>query len=342
MNTFPKRFVVWCAVGLVSWLVVATGLWTLRGPTGAEALAVAVACVLIEIAGVWWISGRFPPRTTHWALLAGVHAFVALLFGSFLVTVTYATVAADANIALADAVRAARFVGAEFVFWIWLYAVLAVSAYGFRLREDLRTAREAATRSEARLAEARLATLRGQLNPHFLFNALHSVGALVPRDPHGAAEALERLGDLLRYSLDDATLSTVDVADEVRFTRTYMDLARLSLGNRLRATIEVDHDAAGLRVPPFSLQVLAENAIRHGIAPLPQGGTVAILARRAAGGVEFTVENDAAPTVGVAPRAGGLENLRARLDALYGPRATLAAAAQPGGGFHARIFVPAS
>ncbi len=332
-----------CGAGLAVWMVVATGLWTLRGPSSGDALVAAVACVLALMGGLWLISGRFHRRSASLASLFGIHAFVGLLFGSAMVLVTYAIEAADRGVTLTSVAREATYLGAEYAFWIWLYAVLAASAYGVRAREALRDAREREARTDARLAEARLAVLRGQLNPHFLFNALHSVRALISTSPDRAGDAIDHLGDLLRYSLSDADQATVSLGDEAKFTDTYLDLVALSMGDRLRATVTIDEDVRQVRVPPFSLQVLAENAVRHGLAPRADGGTLEIRGRRDGTEVEMLVINDGSGTSPArSSTSGGLANLRARLEALYPGRSVFEAKTRDDGGFVARIVVPAS
>lgn len=341
MEHVPGRWSQIGATAAIAWLVVATAMWTLRAPTGGGAVEAAIACTLVVALLVWWVSGRYPLAATRWPTLIGLHAIVALLFASLLITVTYWVEAASRGTTLVASMRTGRFLGAEFVFWMWLYAVLAAGSYAVRIRSLLRDEREATARSEARLAEARLAVLRGQLNPHFLFNALHTVAGLVHRDPDAATAVIEQLGDLLRYSLDEAEDETVPLEEELRFTRTYLDLARAAIGDRLRVSMHVDERALSVPVPPFSLQVLAENAVRHGIALLPAGGEIAVRVAATGGGTEMTVENDGNCAAGAAPSPGmGLANLTARLDVIYGRAAQLEAAAREGGGFRARIFLP--
>ncbi len=336
------RHVRWfIGASIASWFVIGTALWLLRGPTNGEAVAAAAAMTVVLGVAIWWLSGRVPLSATPRPAFLGLHAFGALMFGSAMILVTYGGEAAMQDTSLREAARAATFLGAEFVFWVWLYTLLVVGSYGSRSRAVLMAERETSARAEARAAEAQLETLRGQLNPHFLFNALHGVSALVRHDTARAELAIERLGNLLRFSLDDAAGATVTLANELHFTRTYLELERLGLGERLGIEFDIDDSALDTRVPPFSLQTLAENAVRHGIAPLPTGGRMTITIRDNTDSVELIVEN-AGPTSNDDgnPDGRGLTNLKDRLAALYGGAAQLEAGARTSGGFVSRVAIP--
>jgi signal transduction histidine kinase len=202
----------------------------------------------------------------------------------------------------------------------WLYLLVAGLSYAIRAHRRIRT--EEAALADARLLaqQAQLAALRAQINPHFLFNALHSVGALVTTDPARADEALECLGDLLRYAL--GTEDEVLFSQEWKFTQDYLAFEQLRLGERLRVNTEAD--AAGLTtlVPPLILQPLVENAVRHGIADRPDGGCVAVSARVEDARLVLRVRDDGN---GGSPGSGdglGISSVRRRLAAAYGGRAT--------------------
>ena len=157
---------------------------------------------------------------------------------------------------------------------------------------------QAAAAAEARLLaqQAQLVALRAQINPHFLFNALHSVGALVASDPTRADMALERLGDLLRYTL--GTEDEVLFAEEWKFTQDYLAFEQLRLGDRLRLHVSVDPSALSTMVPPLILQPLVENAVRHGIAARTEGGAIDLTARVEDSRLVLCVRDDG-QTVGV-------------------------------------------
>lgn len=179
--------------------------------------------------------------------------------------------------------------------------------------------------SEAALALARdaeLRALRYQINPHFLFNTLNTVSALVAEGrPEAATHMLARLGDFFRSTLmsDD---NDVLLADEVALAEQYLDIERIRLGSRLTLELDVAPAALPARVPHLLLQPLLENAVRHGIAPLAAGGRIALHVRRAALDVLVTVRNDCPVAAGRAPGIG-LTNTAARLELAFGRNQTL-------------------
>jgi LytS/YehU family sensor histidine kinase len=220
-------------------------------------------------------------------------------------------------------------------------AYCAIAGVTYTLDAQARLAR-----ARALQAEAELAALRGQLNPHFLFNTLHTVMALVREDRARAEKALEQFGDLLRYSLrvQRETRDQGTLAEEWKFVQDYLALEQLRLGDRLRVETHVQPEAMDCIVPVFCLQPLVENAVRHGIAPRAGGGRVAISARVENGCVELAVEDDGPGSDGVTPGAapgGGLRLVRQRIDALYGDAGEVAVEPRaPGRGFAVRARIP--
>ena len=206
----------------------------------------------------------------------------------------------------------------------------------------MREERRNALRAEAAASRAQLGALRAQLNPHFLFNALHSLAALVRHDAGRAEEALERLGGLLRYALDEAG-DRVPLQQEWDFVRDYLQLEQLRLGDRLRVEESFDAEARGALVPPFTLQPLVENAIRHGVARVPEGGRVRVTARVRDGRLTLRVEDDGpgcAPAEWISAPGLGLRSLRERLAASYAGDARFDVATSPGAGFAASVELP--
>ena len=237
--------------------------------------------------------------------------------------------------------------GWQFVSGLMLYALIAGIAAATRSSRRLREQEAAAVRSEALRVRAELQALRAQLNPHFLFNTLHSLIALVRRDPPKAEAALERFGDLLRYVLDvnRDVLDEVAVADEMNFVRSYLSLEQLRLGDRLRIEEQIDADALDCLIPPFTLQPLVENAIRHGIAPQARGGTLRIAARLDGDRLVMEVSDDGAGAS--AESVGGAEGLglravRQRIEARYGSGSSFGVTTAPDRGFTVRLAIPAT
>ncbi len=128
---------------------------------------------------------------------------------------------------------------------------------------------------ETRLMEARLKTLEAELHPHFLFNTLHAISALLHRDPEDADRMISRLSDLLRITLDRSGAATIPLKDEIEFLQKYLDIERTRFQDRLTVRVQIDPDALDAEVPRMILQPLAENALKHGIASRVGAGTVA-------------------------------------------------------------------
>lgn len=184
----------------------------------------------------------------------------------------------------------------------------------------------------AQLGEARLDALRAQLNPHFLFNTLNAVSALVERDPRRTRRMIARLSDLLRYTLDETTEQMVPLHREIELLGEYLELMQIRFQDKLRVVIDVPDDARHALVPNLLLQPIVENAIKHGVSRITGVGTIAIRARRETGRLILTVE-DNGPGPGGGPDGLGLRNTNARLRQLYGaPHHVELRPAAPGSG----------
>ena len=172
--------------------------------------------------------------------------------------------------------------------------------------------------------EAKLSALRLQLNPHFLFNSLNSVRALVSEDPAQAKTMITRLARLLRKTLQSSKVLTVSLRDELRLARTYLELEAVRLEERLQFTIDADPATHEVPVPPLLVQTLVENAVKHGIATLRDGGCVRVTARCDTDNMLCVqVRNSGHLKQHTRDGGVGLQNLRERLWLLYGVEATL-------------------
>jgi two-component system LytT family sensor kinase len=218
----------------------------------------------------------------------------------------------------------------------------AVLAAGFAreyfLREQRR--RREAVELEAQLAHARLDALRMQLNPHFLFNTLHAVSALVERDPAGVRKMIARLSELLRYSLDSRGSEEVALRDELAFLQRYLDIMAVRFQGKLRVSTSVSEDVTNARVPNFILQPLVENALEHGVNRATGDAEIAIAARREGEQLVIAI-HDRGPGFDASAEGGvGLANTRARLSALYGAAASVTMRTAPEGGAAAELRLP--
>jgi LytS/YehU family sensor histidine kinase len=207
-----------------------------------------------------------------------------------------------------------------------------------------------AARLEMQLVQARLDALVGQLQPHFLFNTLHTISAFVLEDPKQANRMITRLSELLRHSFNRERGPLVTLEEELELLDHYVAIQEARFGDRLRVTFRVDPRAAAAVIPTLLLQPLVENAIRHGAVPNGSVAEVEIAATRDGDQLHLEVrDNGPGLTEGNGSRHGsgsglGIANTRARLLEMYGPshRFALTNAAGPGGGARATIEIPYS
>ena len=180
--------------------------------------------------------------------------------------------------------------------------------------------------------QAQLDSLESRLQPHFLFNTLNAISALIQEDPDQAERMVDRLAALLRFSLDATGRGLVPLADELKIVADYLEIERTRLGPRLAFDVDAPADVARCEVPPLAVQTLVENSVKHAVAPRPQGGTIRIAAARAGAALRLTVWDDGPGFTAAAMRPGhGLDSLRARLAARYGDAAALSVARADGG-----------
>lgn len=179
-------------------------------------------------------------------------------------------------------------------------------------------------RLEAANRDGQLATLRAQLNPHFMFNALNGIRALIDEDPARAKQSITQLSSILRNAMSTVKRRTVPLGEELDVVKDYLALEQMRFEERLRISYEVDESLEREPVPPMMLQTLVENAVRHGIAKLTQGGEVVIGARRSGAGLVLSVKNTGTYVPGLVSGTGiGITGTRARLEMIYGPSATM-------------------
>ncbi|WP_420126131.1 sensor histidine kinase [Longimicrobium sp.] len=200
-----------------------------------------------------------------------------------------------------------------------------------------------ASRLEAQLSGARLEVLRAQLHPHFLYNSLHAVAALVDWQPAEARRMLARLSDLLRSALEASERAEISLAREVEWMEGYVELQQIRFDERLRVEMSIAPETLGACVPPLILQPLVENAIRYAVEPRPEGGRVEVRAERDGAWLRLVVRDDGpGPDAAVPGGSGGigLRNTRERLRTLYGDRQDVVLRAAPAGGAEALLRLP--
>lgn len=238
------------------------------------------------------------------------------------------------------------FVNWQLCLGVVAYGIIASASYAVRTFIRLREEEQRTARAETLRVRAELEALRGKLQPHFLFNTLHSVTALVRSDPIAAEDALLKLGDLLRYVLktkrddgpDDAPL-----AQELTFVRQYLAIEKIRLGDRLKVEIDISDEALDCAVPMFTLQPLVENAIHHAVAPRVEGGTVRVKGAVRDHRLHLCVSDDGpgADLVAVEKSPGfGLKTVRQRLATRFGGACEVSVQSRHGEGFSVSFSLP--
>ncbi len=202
----------------------------------------------------------------------------------------------------------------------------------------------------ANVKEAELRALKSQVNPHFLFNSLNSLRALIDEDAPRAREAVTRLANMLRYSLQSGQQETVSLDEEIRIVEDYLALEQIRHESRLRVRWDLRDEASlrGVPIPPMLLQTLVENAVKYGISPRREGGEIVISAELAGAALHLRVSNPgdlAGPARAAAARAGsstgvGLRNAADRLKLVFGGRAALTLLPEPAGCVTADVTIP--
>ena len=295
---------------------------------------------------VFALAERFRIERGRWASSVAIH----LLAGS---AVALVEIAAVVGVNTAFGVRLyegpltdiyLRMVLRTFHFYLIIYCVIVAASHAYGYYAALRERELTASTLRAELVQAQLSSLRMQLQPHFFFNTLHSIAALV-RDGRGddAVDTIGRLGDLMRRTLRNVDQDEISLREEIGMVEQYLEIEQTRYQDRLTVRIDVAPETLDARVPYLALQPLVENAIRHGIAQDPAARRVSVEARRANGSLCVEITNDGPSPGGHSAAAGsgvGLANIRARLQRLYGSRFALEVGPASRGGTVARLQVP--
>lgn len=296
-----------------------------------------------------WLIRRFRMDEIGWWRFFAIHAFVSIaVTAGELSTILPELLFRDWRppealgwIGTAQLIVLSRIVPDTLVYLAILGTASALEYYVSLRKRELRT-----SQLETQLAEARVAVLRAQLNPHFLFNTLNTVAGQIRVERGGAAlRMLDRLGEMLRHALDHAQDAESPLESELQLLTCYTDIEKERFGNRLRVVLKVQPGVEKARVPTLLLQPLVENAIRHGISAREDGGTVTVSARRRGNRFRIGVKDDGAGiadprTRGPAEVGIGLANTMARLKNLYGDGASMSVGSVEPSGTEVIIDLP--
>jgi LytS/YehU family sensor histidine kinase len=201
---------------------------------------------------------------------------------------------------------------------ILIYLLAAAAHYLLIAFDQSRQIEKRALEMQVLAREAELKALRAQIDPHFLFNSLNSISALAGSDPAGARRMCLLLADFLRTSLVLGAQAQIPVTEELKLVDRFLDIEKVRYGSRLSIARDVDPDCSACMVPPLLIQPLVENAVRHGIAPMVDGGTLRIEVQRSGADLDIVLENPVDELRAINNGAGvGLQNVRARLTNMF-------------------------
>ena len=319
----------------VAWVAVGFSLTGLEGLSFLSAGLLAVPLLLLYgfICLTPWYLCRFMPIRPDTALrVVPMQVLAGFVSASLWMLIGYAWVAVLSATATGPEITAAFVRVRPLLFSLGVVVFLLSSAVHYLMVavDQSRAAETSALRHQMLAAQAELRALRAQITPHFLFNSLNSISALTSTDPAGARRMCILLGDFLRGTLQVGSLDRIPLAQELALVDQFLQIEQVRFGERLRIERAVEAETLPCAVPPLILQPLFENAIRHGLGQLVEGGIVRIDARLREGRLILSIEN---PVEGRPRRGGtgvGLENVRRRLHAAFGRDADMTSGAADG------------
>jgi len=268
----------------------------------------------------WYLCNAIPLREAETLRLITSHGTAAVVSASAWVAVGWVWAWVLATGSSLEGITS-RYVGQMlvlFVSGVVLFLLAVAFNYLLITFEVSQRAESKALELQVLAREAELKALRAQIDPHFLFNSLNSINALVMADPASARRMCVLLADFLRGSLKLGSQDRIALTEEIKLAECYLDIERVRLGARLQVERNIDSQCERCLVPPLIMQPLVENAIKHGVAPSLDGGTVSLNIERNGAGVKIVIENPVEAETSIKSGAGlGLNNVKSRLANLY-------------------------
>jgi two-component system, LytTR family, sensor histidine kinase AlgZ len=304
-------FAAWVPLGAILGLLISDA----GGSPTAFETAVIIVPVTVILALVclspWYACRALPLKSTGAGRLIGQHVLAAVVVSGAMLFV--------ARIAASSLGRGVSTAGPGAVLGPMVAMIYLLSIAMHYVVIEAQTSR----RSELLAREAQLRALKAQVNPHFLFNSLNSISALTASDPMRAREMCIQLADFLRTSLRLGERAAIPFREEMELTRMYLNVEQVRFGRRLQLSLDLEPACGDCEVPALVIQPLVENAVKHGIALLVEGGEILMLGRMVREGLRFTIENPYDPLAPASRSGIGLANVRQRLEARYGNAARL-------------------
>ncbi|RWX02465.1 sensor histidine kinase [Flavobacterium cerinum] len=220
------------------------------------------------------------------------------------------------------------------IFIIWMFVVIAIKAY-----HHINQVKISQLELESNLRESQLNTLKGQINPHFMFNSLNNIRGLILEDAPRSRDMITRLSEMLRYSLTKNGVNTISLKEELQTVDNYIEISKIQFEERLKFGIDVNRETLNIGIPPMVIQMLVENAVKHGIGNIKEGGEVNLKVDLQKDELVIIVENSGSLSITEGSTRLGLENIKRRLSLLYGNKASFIL--QENGNFvEAKIIIP--
>src|SRR2546429_482997 len=324
-NRLGLYLLAWVPLAATSAYVLAT-----RGALGwLQATVLAVAVYLFY--ALLCLSAWYPCRATPLGKVSFIRLLLTHLIAAVLMSFVWTRVSGAISYAILSPEQFAALsrqfqsqLNTVFTVGILLYLLSVAFHYVLIAMEDSRQAEAQAVESRVLARDAELKALKAQINPHFLFNSLNSISALTSIDPARARDMCVLLGDFLRLTLGLGEKTSVRFTEELDLLQKYMAIEKVRFGTRLTMLEEIQEESKSCLLPPLLLQPLVENAVKHGIASLPEGGQVRVAAQHQNGRLAILVENSWDPDSPPRRSGGrGLKNVQLRLEARYGKDASL-------------------
>lgn len=292
-----------------------------------------------------WLTRRYPFARGQWWQVGLLHLIAALLFSFSWVLVRSWVVQAQMTVGGQSLVFREVFealLGKTFRYNLWVYCMIVAVTHAFDYYQKYHERELRTQELETRLTRAKLQALQMQLNPHFLFNTLHTISALMHKDVDAADRMVVKLSELLRLALDNTETHEVPLQQELDFLKRYLEIEQTRFRDRLQIQMEVAPDTLDAQVPNLVLQPLVENAIRHGIEKHARPGKIVLRAQRRNGHLELEVQDNGGglPAGGKQREGIGLSNTRSRLQQLYGGAQNFELTNVETGGLLARVVIP--
>ena len=298
---------------------------------------------------VLWTASRLPMERNNWLRTSLIHVPISVVLSvvvtalGHLLNYLYWDFSAGKPFSWE---RMGRFVVANFSEGIGIYMLIALISYAFSYYRRFREGQVKTLQLEAQLSQAQLQALKMQLHPHFLFNTLHSISALLNKDAEAARRMITRLGDFLRLTLENSGSQEVTLQQEMEFLSCYLEIERIRFQDRLTTRIDVAQQTLDAKVPNLLLQPIVENAIRHGIAPRSTPGLIEIEAKQRNGTLRIQVRDNGPglpahrTSENLFKRGLGLANTETRLERLYGSDHLFDLSNDPDGGMVVTMEIP--